>query len=311
MVRLIGRFGDNGCGQHGRASTIADRGWVEDKVVATAGPVTMNPGEAGEAVAGLSPGDILTILGAALRDFRAAPLHDLALGGFYAVGGWLLVLLLFVLDLPFLVYPLAAGFALVAPFMAASFYAVSRVRERGERVTWRGIFHAVRASASTDLGWMALVTGFSLFIWLDIAAFLFFGFLGFSGIFASLPDLVRMIFATPSGLMFLVVGHIVGAAIAFAVFSITVTSVPMLFDREVDFVTAMIASVRVVAANPVTMMVWCATIAALIGLSLLSGLLGLFVVLPVLGHASWHLYRRLFPQGRQEVPVQNFSEPEA
>ena len=66
----------------------------------------------------------------------------------------------------------------------------------------------------------------------------------------------------------------------------------MLFDRDVDFVTAMIASVKVVVANPAAMMVWCATIAALIALSLLSGLIGLLVVLPVLGHASWHLYRR-------------------
>lgn len=255
----------------------------------------------------LTPGDILSILGAALRDFRAAPLHDLALGGIYAVGGWLLVLLLFVLDLPFLVYPLAAGFALVAPFMAASFYAVSRVLERGEAVTWRGIFDAVRASASSDLGWMALVTGFALFIWMDIAAFLFFGFLGFSGIFASLPDLLRMIFTTPSGLLFLAVGHVVGAVIAFAVFSFSVTSFPMLFDRDVDFVTAMITSVRIVVANPVAMAVWCATVAALTGLSLLSGLVGLFVVLPVLGHASWHLYRRLLPQD----PVPGLTPAEA
>lgn len=88
----------------------------------------------------VSPADILDILGVALRDFRAAPAHDLVLGGFYAVGGWLLVLLLLVLDLSFLVYPLAAGFALVAPFMAAAFYAVSHILERGETVTWRGIF---------------------------------------------------------------------------------------------------------------------------------------------------------------------------
>ena len=80
--------------------------------------------------------------------------------------------------------------------------------------------------------------------------------------------------------------------IALAVFSFSVTSFPMLFDREVDFVTAMITSVKVVLANKGPMVVWCATIAVLIGLSLLSGLVALLVVLPVLGHASWHLYRR-------------------
>ncbi|MBT5415667.1 MAG: DUF2189 domain-containing protein [Rhodospirillaceae bacterium] len=243
----------------------------------------------------VSPADILDILGAALRDFRAAPAHDLALGGFYAVGGWLLALLLLVLDLPFLVYPLAAGFALVAPFVAAAFYAVSRILERGEIVTWRGIFASVRQAATSDIGWMALVTGFSLFIWMDIAALFFFGFLGFASAQLSLPSLLDLIFTTPKGLLFLALGHFVGAMIAFAVFSFSVTSFPMLFDRNVDFITAMITSVRVVAANRFFMILWCATIAALTGVSLLSGLIGLFVILPVLGHASWHLYRRLLP----------------
>jgi uncharacterized membrane protein len=245
-------------------------------------------------VLAVAPGEIPDILGAALRDFRAAPLHDLALGGIYAIGGWALIILLLKLNLPFLVYPLAAGFALVAPFVAASFYALSRIRERGDAVTWGGIIGSVRRSATSDLGWMALVTGFSLFIWMDIAALLFFGFLGLSSAFNA-TDLLRVIFTTPMGVLFLVIGHFVGAMIAFAVFSFSVTSFPMLFDRDVDFITAMITSVQVVIANPITMILWCMTIAALIGVSLLSGLVGLFVILPVLGHASWHLYRRVLP----------------
>ena len=78
----------------------------------------------------------------------------------------------------------------------------------------------------------------------------------------------------------------------FAVFSFSVTSYPMLFDRQVDFVTAMITSVKVVLQNKIPMILWCITIALLIAVSLLSGLVGLLVILPVLGHASWHLYRR-------------------
>ena len=140
---------------------------------------------------------------------------------------------------------------------------------------------------------MALVTGFSLFIWMDIAALLFFGFLGISAL--SAPELLQVIFTTPMGLLFLVIGNAVGAVIALAVFSFSVTSFPMLFDRDVDFVTAMITSVKVVLANRTAMIVWCATIAGLIGISLLSGLIGLFVILPILGHASWHLYRRAIP----------------
>jgi uncharacterized membrane protein len=234
--------------------------------------------------------DILEILGAGLRDFRAAPLYGLGISAIYTVGGWILILLLLRFHLPYLVYPLAAGFALIAPFIAAAFYAVSRSLERKEKLSWKAVFASVRRTFSSDLGWMALVSGFSLFIWMDIAAFLFFGFIGLPTL--SLQELLREVFTTPIGLLFLAIGNAIGAVIAMAVFSVSVISFPMLFDREVDFVTAMITSVKVVLANKVPMAVWCATIAVLVGLSLLSGLVGLLVVLPVLGHASWHLYRK-------------------
>jgi uncharacterized membrane protein len=236
----------------------------------------------------VSLNDLLEALGAGLRDFRSAVVYDLGVAAIYTLGGWLLILLLLYFDLHYLVYPLAAGFALVAPFIAAAFYAISRTLERGQAVSWGGLFAAVRDAQRSDLGWMALVTLFSLFIWMDIAALLFFGFLGFSALHAS--ELMSTIFTTPMGLLFLVIGHAVGAVIALAVFSFSVISFPLLFDRPVDFVTAMITSVKVVLANRKVMVVWCGTIAVLIGLSLLSGLVGLFVVLPVLGHASWHLY---------------------
>lgn len=234
--------------------------------------------------------DLLEVLAAGLVDFRAAPLYGLAFGGLYAVGGWLLVLLLVNFELPFLVYPLAAGFALIAPFVATAFYAISFLLERNQRLSWGGVLTLVSRAARRDLGWMALVTGFALFIWMDIAALLFFGFLGIGSM--SAPELLETIFTTPMGLLFLLIGNGVGAAIALAVFSFSVTSFPMLFERDTDFVTAMVTSVRVVLANPRPMVVWCGAIAALVGLSLLSGFVGLFVVLPVLGHASWHLYRR-------------------
>jgi len=201
---------------------------------------TETPGAA-PAVLPVATGDILEILGAGLRDFRAAPLYGLGVAGIYTFGGWFLILLLLRFDLPYLVYPLAAGFALIAPFVAAAFYAISSRLERGERPTWGYIFGSVWEATHSDLGWMALVTGFSLFIWMDIAALLFFAFLGFSTL--SAQELLQVIFTTPMGLLFLVIGNAVGAVIALAVFSFSVTSFPMLFDRDVDFVTAMITSV--------------------------------------------------------------------
>jgi len=253
---------------------------------------TRTPGN-GPAVLPVTLNDIIEILAAGLRDFRASYIYGLSIGGVYAVGGWVLVLLLVRFDLPYLVYPLAAGFALIAPFVATAFYAVSNSLERNEVLSWRNIAGSVGAASRRDLGWMALVAGFSLFIWMDIAALLFFGFLGLKSF--SVQELLREIFTTPMGLLFLVIGNGVGAVLALAVFSISVTSFPMLFDRDIDFVTAMVTSVKVVLTNPFAMIAWCVTIAGLIGLSLLSGLVGLFVILPILGHASWHLYRRAIP----------------
>lgn len=234
--------------------------------------------------------DLLEVLALGIRDFKAAPLYGLFFGGIYAVGGWVLILMLIEFDLPFLVYPLAAGFALIAPFIASGFYVVSNQLEKSEPLSWRIAFGTVRSMVGRDLGWMALVTGFSLFIWMDIAALLSFGFMSFQ--FFSFGQLLNVILTTPAGWAFLVIGHTAAALIAFGVFSYSVISMPMLFDRDIDFVTAMITSVRFVKQNPRVMAVWCFTIAVLTAISLLSGFIGLFVTLPVLGHATWHLYRR-------------------
>lgn len=249
------------------------------------------------AVNRVSMTDLLEAVAAGLGDFRRAAPYGLAIAAVYALGGWLLVLMLVAFDLHFLVYPLAAGFALVAPFIACGFYAISLCLEQDKPLSWAALRHMVGQAARRDLGWMALVTGFCFFVWMDIAALLFFGFMGLKAL--STATLLEQIFTTPSGLMFLVVGNAAGAVIALGVFSISVTSFPMLFERNCDFVTAMVTSARVVLASPKVMVVWCIMIAALMGLSFLSGLVGLFVVLPALGHASWHLYRRaVAPAGK-------------
>ena len=155
--------------------------------------------------------DLLDVLAIGLRDFRAAPAYGLLFSGIYAVGGWLLVLLLLYFELPYLVYPLAAGFALIAPFIASGFYVVSQNLESNpelgaEALSWGIVLGTVKSMCSRDLGWMALITGFSLFIWMDIAALLSFGFMGFQ--FFSLTELIDVVFTTPSGWLFLLVGKV-------------------------------------------------------------------------------------------------------
>lgn len=225
-----------------------------------------------------------------VRDFRAAPSYGLLFGLAFAAVGWLFLALLWYFDLPFFAYPLAMGFALCAPFFAGGLYEVSRRLGAGEALSWSGIFGALFTEDKRDLRWMALVAGFALVLWMDIAAFLFFGFLGFQDFTSSfLTDL----FTTPSGLLFLLIGNLAGAFIATVVFSISVISFPMLFDRNIDFVTAMVTSVKAVQKNPMVMLLWALIIAGLLGLCLLSAFAGLIIILPVLGHATWHLYKRV------------------
>ncbi len=234
--------------------------------------------------------DLVEAFGAGVRDMRQAPAHSLFFGFFYAIGGWLILLFLWKLQLPYLAYPLAMGFALIAPFVATGLYDISRRLETGAPVKWSAVLSAPWLPQRRDLRWMALITGFALVLWMDIAAILSFGFLGFRPLTA---DLVNELFTTPSGLLFLFIGNTAGALIAFSIFSISVVSFPLLYERDLDFVTAMVTSVKSVSANPRTMFVWAIVIGALTALSIVSLFVGLIVVLPVLGHASWHLYRRV------------------
>lgn len=251
----------------------------------------MTNGQKYEDVGRITIADLVEIVAAGFRDFTAAPLFGIVFGGLFLVAGWSIIALLWVLNLPYLAYPLAMGFALVAPFAAVGFYAVSSLLEKGEKPTWSRVISLMMAAVRRDLRWMALVTGFALVIWMDIAAFLFFALMGFTSFG---PALLDELFTTPTGLIFLALGNTSGAVIAVCVFSISVISFPLLFDKDVDFVTAMVASVRLVIANPVSMLIWCALIGVLVGLSLLSAFAAFFVVMPVIGHATWHLYRRAY-----------------
>ena len=171
-------------------------------------------------------------------------------------------------------------------------------------MSWAGVLGSIRYAAGRDLRWMALITSFTFVIWMDIAALMTFGFL--SGEMTGFKDLLTQIFTTPSGLLFLAVGNL-GALIALVVFSFSAVSFPMLYDRDVDFVTAMVSSIRLVLKNPVVMLSWGAIIGVLTVISILSAFLGLIVTLPVLGHATWTSIAaasrpRVRSRPRQEAP---------
>lgn len=227
-----------------------------------------------------------------LRDFRAAPAFGLFFGGVYALGGMLIVLTASVLQVGYISYPLAVGFALIGPFVAVGLYEVSRRRETGEPLKWGPVLGVVFAQRKRELGWMAFVTLFILIMWMYQVRVLIALFIGLHAP-TTLDGFVTVVLGTPEGQMFLAIGHVVGAGMALVLFSLTVVSFPLLLDREIDFVTAMITSIRAVVQNPVPMIGWAFVIMLLMMVAMAPFFVGLFVALPVLGHATWHLYRRL------------------
>lgn len=258
----------------------------------------------------VSAADIVESLGEGLRDFQAAPLFGLAFAGLYVAGGILILLSLTAFGMVYLAYPLAAGFALIGPFVAVGLYEVSRQREAGQAPTMRGIWTAIRTRR--EIGWMAFVTVFIFLVWMYQVRLLIAVLLGLNATFASLPQFITVVLTTNEGLLFLALGNLVGAALSLILFSLTVVSFPLLLERDVDAVTAMITSVRAVVMSPLPMIGWAAVIVLLLALSALPYFLGLLVTLPVLGHATWHLYRRIVvpaAPGEAVTPAPTFESP--
>jgi uncharacterized membrane protein len=239
----------------------------------------------------IAAADIAEALGHGLRDFQAMPLYGLAFGAIYAAGGIAILLCLTAFGMVYLAYPLAAGFAMIGPFVAIGLYEVSRRREAGQPVSVRAIWSTIRTRS--EVGWMAFVTLFVFVIWMYQMRLLIALLLGLHASFSSINEFITLVLTTNEGLVFLAIGNAVGAALALLLFSLTVVSFPLLLDRDIDFVTAMITSVRAVVTSPLPMIAWAALIVVLLALSAMPYFLGLVVTLPILGHATWHLYRRI------------------
>ncbi|ABS68676.1 DUF2189 domain-containing protein [Xanthobacter versatilis] len=242
-------------------------------------------------VRAISFADVKEALFAGVEDFNRAPVIGALLGAVYAFGGIFLLSCVFALDLSYLAYPLLAGSVLIGPFVAAGLYDVSREIEAGRQPTLKGVMSTMFAQRQRELGWMAFVTIFAFIIWMYQVRLLLALFLGYSS-FGTLNEFLHVVFTTQDGLTFLAVGHVVGAALALGLFSLTVVSFPLLMDRDIDVVTAMITSVQAVIASPGPMIAWGLIVVALLAAGSVPFFLGLIVVLPVLGHATWHIYRK-------------------
>ncbi|WP_346900283.1 DUF2189 domain-containing protein [uncultured Roseibium sp.] len=239
----------------------------------------------------ITANDVIDALAAGLRDFKAAPQYGLAIGIFFAVGGLLVILTASALHMSYLSYPLAAGFALIGPFTAVGLYEVSRRLAANEPLSWSSFLGVMWRQKGREISWMAFVVLFILIMWMYQVRLLLALFMGLRS-FASFNEFISEVISTPEGLLFLAVGHAVGAILSLILFSLTVISFPLLLEDDRDFITAMITSVRAVVTSPVPMIGWALVVTVALIISMASAFVGLVITLPVLGHTTWHLYKK-------------------
>lgn len=249
-----------------------------------------HPGiEAAPPVQRVTPGHLFGWLRAGISDLMRAPMASLFYGVVFAVVGYVALGVLG--RLAHLVTAMISGFLLLSPFLAVGLYRISQRLEAGERPTLGDSMTAWRLNYGS-IGLFAAFLGFAFIFWERISAILFALFYGRQ------PPAVE----EPGGWIFLMAAEnpafvalymLVGGIAAAAVYAVSVVSIPMMLHRPVDPVTALITSLRAVGENPITLGLWAVVIVALFALGVVTWFVGLVVIMPVLGHASWHAYRSL------------------
>jgi uncharacterized membrane protein len=227
-------------------------------------------------------------LAAGWRDFRAAPLPSLTLGVIVVATGLALTGGLVLSGYFYLTLPLVVGFMLVGPALTVGYYALSRDAEAGRTPTLAGALAAWRGNAGGLLCLGLALVAF-LVLWMRFAALIFAIFFPYSML--DVQALVNATLFTVEGLSFLSVGTLVGGVMAAIAFAAGAFSLPLLFDRRVGMLEAVVTSVVAVVLNARTMAVWAALVVVFAGAGLALGFVGLAVTLPLLGHATWHAYR--------------------
>ena len=246
--------------------------------------------------------DLYQALRLGWEDFKAVPSHAIILCVIYPVLGLVLARTVLGYSVLPLLFPLAAGFALLGPFAALGLYELSRRRERGEQASaWDALDVLRSPSFGAMLGLGTLL--FALFVtWVATAQEIYVAAFGYEAA-AGIPDFARRVLTTPQGWWLIVVGCGVGFLFAVVALCVSVVSFPLMLDRHAGAGDAMVTSLRAVARNPVPMAAWGLIVAVLLVAGSLPFFLGLAVVIPLLGHATWHLYRKVIAPDPNPRPI--------
>lgn len=238
--------------------------------------------------------DLYDALRAGRDDFLQMPTHLVLLALIYPIAGLILARWSLNAGLLPLLFPLVSGFALVGPIAAVGLYELSRRREAGRDTHWRHMFDVLKSPALPTIIILAAILMVIFGLWLWAASGLYAGLFGTAEP-QSVGELVREIRQSPDGWKLVVFGNLIGLGFAAVALAVGVVSFPLALDRNVGVGTALATSLQALRTNPWVMAEWGLIVAVLLVLGALPLLVGLAVVLPILGHATWHLYRRLVP----------------
>jgi uncharacterized membrane protein len=235
-------------------------------------------------------GDVADSLRKGIDDFWDKPSHYVFLGLIYPVVGIVLALWSAGANALPLLYPLMAGFALVGPAAAIGLYAISRRRDLGQDASWGEAFEVLRSPALPSIAALGVLLLLVFTVWLITAQSLYEALFGPHPPM-SITDFLTAVFSTQQGWMLIILGNALGAIFAAVVLATTVVAFPLLLDRNVGVPAAIETSIRVTLRNPLPIAFWGLIVAAGLVIGTLPVFIGLAVVLPVLGHSTWHLYR--------------------
>jgi uncharacterized membrane protein len=235
--------------------------------------------------------DVWRALAQGVDDFRAMPTHVLFACILYPVIGIVLARLLFGYGILHLIYPMAAGFALLGPLIAVGLYELSRRREEGLDISPERALDVFKRSGIAAIFRLGLVLAAIFVAWLYAANLMYLQIFGSEP--GSPKDFFEQVTTTSQGVKLIFAGNSLGFVFAVVVLVISVVSFPMLVDRDVGVATAVRTSVRAALENPIPIALWGLIVAVGLLLGAVPLLIGLAIVLPILGHATWHLYRML------------------